>query len=105
VSRPVLGLRSRSGHYGHTSDPGGLVVITQLQPISLSSRCLEDNVPRDEPVDATHALAVTRTTSRLTTKLAERQLRTVRQPIDTTPAWCAWRRFATADNRLFPNQF
>src|SRR6266436_542764 len=56
-----VGLRQvDQGNYVQTSDPGGIVVITQLQPISVIFTLPEDNVPTVmSRLDATATLAVT----------------------------------------------
>ena len=90
-----------------TSEPNGIVVITQLQPISVIFTLPEDNLPavlkrvrgRREPagdrLDRTGA-----------TKLDTGKLETVDNQIDTTTGTVKLR--AIFDNRissLFPNQF
>jgi membrane fusion protein, multidrug efflux system len=103
-----VGLRQvDQGNYVQTSDPGGIVVITQLQPISVIFTLPEDNVPTVmSRLEATATLAVTAYDRSLTTKLAEGKLRTVDNQIDTTTGMVRLRaEFDNRDNRLFPNQF
>ncbi|HEX9477218.1 MAG TPA: efflux RND transporter periplasmic adaptor subunit, partial [Methylomirabilota bacterium] len=103
-----VGLRQvDQGNYVQTSDPGGIVVITQLQPISVIFTLPEDNVPTVmSRLGAAATLAVTAYDRALTTKLAEGKLRTVDNQIDTTTGMVRLRaEFDNRDNRLFPNQF
>jgi multidrug efflux system membrane fusion protein len=103
-----VGLRQvDQGNYVQTSDPGGIVVITQLQPISVIFTLPEDNVPTVMGrlgVGAT--LPVTAYDRALTAKLATGTLRTVDNQIDTTTGTVRLRaQFDNRDGRLFPNQF
>jgi multidrug efflux system membrane fusion protein len=103
-----VGLRQvDQGNYVQTSDPGGIVVITQLQPISVIFTLPEDNVPAVmSRLGAAATLSVTAYDRALVTKLAEGKLRTVDNQIDTTTGMVRLRaEFDNRDNRLFPNQF
>src|ERR1700730_12241015 len=102
-----VGLRQvDQGNYVQTSDPGGIVVITQLQPISVIFTLPEDNLRAVMSRLTAATLPVTAYDRALITKLAEGKLRTVDQQIDTTTGMVRLR--AELDNsctRLFPNQF
>jgi multidrug efflux system membrane fusion protein len=103
-----VGLRQVDpGNYVQTSDPNGLVVITQLQPISVIFTLPEDNVPAVmSRLGAGATLPVTAYDRALITKLAEGKLRTVDNQIDTTTGTVRLRaEFDNRDYRLFPNQF
>jgi multidrug efflux system membrane fusion protein len=103
-----VGLRQvDQGNYLQTSDPNGIVVITQLQPISVIFTLPEDNVPAVVArLAAGAALPVTAYDRALTTKLATGTLLTVDNQIDTTTGTVRLRaQFDNRDTRLFPNQF
>ena len=90
-----------------TSDPNGIVVVTQLQPISVIFTLPEDNLPAVmKRVRAGAALPVTAFDRTGATELASGQLDTVDNQIDTTTGTVKLR--AIFDNEqeiLFPNQF
>jgi multidrug efflux system membrane fusion protein len=103
-----VGLRQvDAGNYVQTGEATGIVVITQLQPITVIFTVPEDNLP-----DITRRLragaelpvtALDRTASRL---LATGRLTTVDNQIDTTTGTVKLRaEFANDDEALFPNQF
>ena len=102
-----VGLRQvDQGNYVQTSDPNGIVVITQLQPISVIFTLPEDNLPAVMSRLTAATLPVTAYDRALVTKLAEGKLRTVDNQIDTTTGMVRLRaEFDNRDNRLFPNQF
>src|SRR6202011_1872710 len=102
-----VGLRQvDAGNYVQTSDPNGIVVITQLQPISVIFTLPEDNLPEVMKRVRAATLPVTAYDRALVTKLAEGKLRTVDNQIDTTTGMVRLRaEFDNRDNRLFPNQF
>ncbi|HKW94975.1 MAG TPA: MdtA/MuxA family multidrug efflux RND transporter periplasmic adaptor subunit [Methylomirabilota bacterium] len=103
-----VGLRQvDQGNYVQTSDPNGVVLITQLQPISVIFTLPEDNVPTViKRLGTGSALPVTAYDRALTTKLATGTLVTIDNQIDTTTGTVRLRaRFDNRDNRLFPNQF
>ena len=102
-----VGLRQvDQGNYVQTSDPGGIVIITQLQPISVIFTLPEDNLPAVMSRITAATLPVTAYDRALVTKLAEGKLRTVDNQIDTTTGMVRLRaEFDNRDNRLFPNQF
>ena len=103
-----VGLRQvDAGNYVQTSDTAGLVVVTQLQPISVIFTLPEDDVPAI--LDRLHAgatLPVTLMDRANTTQLATGTLETLDNVIDTTTGTVKLRAiFANTDLRLFPNQF
>ncbi|MBV9747233.1 MAG: MdtA/MuxA family multidrug efflux RND transporter periplasmic adaptor subunit [Acetobacteraceae bacterium] len=111
ITAPVtgrVGLRQvDEGNYVQTSDANGIVVITQLQPISVIFALPEDNVAeitRQAP-DGTGlpVMAFDRSDSHL---LSTGRLETIDNQIDTTTGTVKFRAlFDNADNALFPNQF
>ncbi|MFO1061693.1 MAG: MdtA/MuxA family multidrug efflux RND transporter periplasmic adaptor subunit [Dongiaceae bacterium] len=103
-----VGLRQvDAGNYVQVGEASGLVVITQLQPITAIFTVPEDNLP-----DITRRLrqgaelpvtALDRTASRL---LATGRLTTVDNQIDPATGTVKLRaEFANPDEALFPNQF
>src|SRR5262249_53980719 len=103
-----LGLRQIDpGNYVQTSDSGGIVVITQLQPISVIFTVPEDNVSAIVGrLNRGATLPVTAYDRALTTKLATGALMTLDNQIDTTTGTVRLRaQFDNRDNRLFPTQF
>ncbi len=103
-----VGLRQvDAGNYVQTSDASGLVVITQMQPISVIF-----SVPEDELPDIVAQLrlgsplavqAYDRANTRL---LSTGQLTTLDNQIDTTTGTLRIRAdFANPDQMLYPNQF
>jgi len=103
-----IGLRQvDQGNYVTPGDASGIVVINQVQPISVIFPIPEDNVPallkqlRDGGAIAVDAFD--RTNSR---KLASGKLLTLDNQIDTTTGTVKLRAlFDNADGALFPNQF
>jgi multidrug efflux system membrane fusion protein len=103
-----VGLRQvDAGNYVQTSDPNGIVVVTQLQPISVIFTLPEDNLPAVmKQVHAGASLSVTAYDRTGNTELGKGRLETVDNQIDTTTGTVKLR--ATFDNEqetLFPNQF
>ena len=103
-----VGLRQvDAGNYVQTSDPNGIVVVTQLQPISVIFTLPEDKLPEVmKRVRAGATLPVTAYDRTGATELAKGRLDTVDNQIDTTTGTVKLR--ATFDNEqeiLFPNQF
>jgi multidrug efflux system membrane fusion protein len=95
------------GNYVTAGDPTGLVVITQLQPISVIFTTAEDNLPQiQKRLRAGATLPVTAYDRTGTTKLAVGALKTIDNQIDTTTGTVKLRaEFANDDDSLFPNQF
>jgi multidrug efflux system membrane fusion protein len=103
-----VGLRQvDQGNYVTPGDANGIVVINQVQPITVIFPIPEDNVPalmRRLHDGATLTVeAYDRTNS---AKLAEGKLLTLDNEIDTTTGTVKLRaQFDNADSALFPNQF
>ena len=104
----VVGLRQvDAGNIVHASDPNGLLVVTQLQPIAVIFTLPEDQVP---PVLALtrggRTLAVDAYDRSETKHIATGTLLTLDNQIDaTTGTVKAKAIFNNADGALFPNQF
>jgi membrane fusion protein, multidrug efflux system len=103
-----VGLRQvDEGNYVQTSDANGIVVLTQLQPITVVFTLPEDNVPavmKQLAAGATlQAVAYDRSQ---TTKIATGVLATADNQIDTTTGTLKLKaQFDNTDGALFPNQF
>jgi len=103
-----VGLRQvDQGNYVQVSDANGLVVITQLQPISVLFTVPEDNVPAIlKRLKEGAKLEVDAYDRGRTTLLAKGTLSTLDNQIDTTTGTVKLRaEFDNADGNLFPNQF
>jgi membrane fusion protein, multidrug efflux system len=103
-----VGLRQvDAGNYVQTSDANGIVVVTQLQPISVIFTLPEDNLPAVlKQLHAGGQLPVTAYDRTGATELGKGRLETVDNQIDTTTGTVKLR--AIFDNEqeiLFPNQF
>jgi multidrug efflux system membrane fusion protein len=103
-----VGLRQvDAGNYVQTSDANGIVIVTQLQPISVIFTLPEDNLPAVlKQLHAGASLAATAYDRTNTTELGKGNLETVDNQIDTTTGMVKLR--AIFDNEqeiLFPNQF
>jgi multidrug efflux system membrane fusion protein len=111
ITSPItgrVGLRQVDpGNYVQTSDAGGIVVITQLQPISVIFTLPEDQLR--EVLRRLHAgttLQVTAFDRTGATKLDTGQLETVDNQIDTSTGTAKLRAtFSNPEQILFPNQF
>jgi multidrug efflux system membrane fusion protein len=104
----VVGLRQvDAGNIVHAADTTGLIVVTQLQPISVIFTLPEDQLPE--------VLKLTRGGSKLvveaydrsqTTHLASGSVLTIDNQIDTTTGMVKVKAvFDNRDRSLFPNQF
>jgi len=94
------------GNMIHASDPGGLVVITQVQPIAVLFTLPEDNLPEVIQHMKSEELGVEAYSRDDQTKLATGKLLTVDNQIDPTTGTVRFK--AAFDNRdlsLWPNQF
>jgi multidrug efflux system membrane fusion protein len=108
-----VGLRQVDpGNYVQTSDATGVVVITQMQPISVIFSVPEDSLPdiiqkRHGPDGQPGAtLSVDAYDRANTRKLDSGQLATLDNQIDTTTGTLKLRAlFANPDGLLYPNQF
>jgi multidrug efflux system membrane fusion protein len=95
------------GNYVTPGDTNGIVVITQLQPISGIFTVAEDNLPQIvKRLRAGATLPVTAFDRSGGTRLATGVLKTLDNQIDTTTGTLKLRaEFANEDESLFPNQF
>jgi membrane fusion protein, multidrug efflux system len=111
ITAPVsgrVGLRQVDpGNYVTTSDTNGVVVITQLQPISVIFTTSEDNLAAIlKPLHAGTKMSVTAYDRANTASLESGYLETIDNQIDTTTGTVKLRaRFANKESMLFPNQF
>jgi len=111
ITAPIsgrIGLRLvDAGNIVHASDTNGLLVITQLQPISVIFSLPQDQLPQ--------VMAKLRSGTQLpveaydrddTAKIAAGKLQTIDNQIDvTTGTYKLKSIFSNEDNSLFPNQF
>lgn len=111
ITAPVagrVGLRQvDQGNYVQTSDTNGIVVITQLQPITVIFTLPEDDLPAilTAMQDGT-PLDVAASDRSNTAVLAHGKLAALDNQVDTTTGTVKLRaEFANTDLALFPNQF
>ena len=103
-----LGLRQvDQGNYVTASDTNGIVIVTQLQPISVVFTLPEDSLPQVmRHLRDGASLSVAAYDRANTTRLADGSLDTLDNQIDTTTGTVKLRAlFPNADGALFPNQF
>ncbi|HZK90043.1 MAG TPA: MdtA/MuxA family multidrug efflux RND transporter periplasmic adaptor subunit [Stellaceae bacterium] len=103
-----VGLRQIDpGNYVQTSSTTGIVVITQLQPISVIFTLPEDSLPAVlKQVHAGQTLKATAFDRSGATQIEVGQLATLDNQIDTTTGTLKLRAtFANGEVNLFPNQF
>jgi multidrug efflux system membrane fusion protein len=111
ITAPIsgrIGLRLvDAGNIVHASDTNGLLVITQLQPISVIFSLPQDQLPQvNAKLRSGVQLVVDAYDRDDTTKIASGTLQTIDNQIDlTTGTYKLKSMFANADNSLFPNQF
>jgi len=111
ITSPIdgqVGLRQVDvGNIVHAADTTGLVVVTQLQPISVIFTLPEDQLPLvRKPLAAGQKLEADAYDRAETTKLATGNLLTVDNQIDPTTGMDKLKAvFPNTDNALFPNQF
>src|SRR5262245_20490181 len=111
ISAPItgrVGLRLIDpGNIVHAADTTGLLVITQLQPITVIFTLPEDNLPFVYPkLHAGQQLLVDAYDRASQNKLATGYLLTIDNQIDPTTGTVRLKaQFANDDNALFPNQF
>jgi multidrug efflux system membrane fusion protein len=111
VTAPItgrVGLRQVDpGNVVRSSDTNGLVVITQLQPITVVFPIPEDNLPRVmKRMRSGETITVLAFDRDQKVKLATGKLITVDNQIDTTTGTVKLKaEFANEDLTLFPNQF
>jgi membrane fusion protein, multidrug efflux system len=111
ITAPVagrVGLRQvDAGNYVTPGDTNGIVVITQLQPISVIFTTSEDNLPAIvKQLHGNTKMSVTAYDRTNTTSLESGYLETIDNQIDTTTGTVKLRAtFPNTGNMLFPNQF
>ena len=111
ITAPItgrVGLRLvDQGNQVHASDPNGLIVITQLQPISVNFTIAEDNLPQVlNAMKADPKLALEAYSRDRSTKLATGTVLAVDNQIDPTTGTVRIKaKFDNEDSSLFPNQF
>lgn len=111
ITAPVsgrLGLRQvDAGNMVHASDPNGIVVITQLQPINVVFTLPEDRVPEViKRILGPGRLPVEAYDRGGKAMLATGVLLTIDNQIDLATGTVKLKaQFANSDHRLFPNQF
>jgi multidrug efflux system membrane fusion protein len=111
ITAPIggrLGLRQVDpGNIVHASDTNGIVVITQLQPVTVVYTLPEDNISAVmKQLHAGQKLTVDAYDRAGRTKLASGMLLTVDNQIDPATGTIKLKaQFANDDSSLFPNQF
>ncbi len=111
ITAPIsgrIGLRLVDpGNIVHANDPNGLLVITQIQPITVIFSIPEDNLPQVlRRLKVGQRPLVEAYDREQKKKLATGTLQTVDNQIDTTTGTVRLKaRFENKDNQLFPNQF
>ncbi|QUN44300.1 MdtA/MuxA family multidrug efflux RND transporter periplasmic adaptor subunit [Burkholderia cenocepacia] len=111
ITAPVsgrVGLRQVDpGNYVTPGDTNGIVVITQLQPMSVIFTTSEDNLPQIlKQVNAGRKLSVTAYNRNNTVPLETGSLATLDNQIDTSTGTVKLRaNFDNKEGMLFPNQF
>jgi multidrug efflux system membrane fusion protein len=111
ITAPItgrIGLRLVDpGNIVHATDTNGLLVITQIQPISVIFTIAEDQLPIVvQKMNAGQRLTVDAYSRDMTTKIASGTLTTLDNEIDPTTGTLRLRAtFDNQDNALFPNQF
>jgi membrane fusion protein, multidrug efflux system len=94
------------GNMIHATDPNGLVVITQVQPIAVLFTLPEDNLPEVIQHMKSEELSVEAYSRDDQTKLAAGKLLTVDNQIDPTTGTVRFKAaFENHDLSLWPNQF
>jgi multidrug efflux system membrane fusion protein len=95
------------GNIVHATDTNGLLVITQIQPISVIFTIAEDQLPTVvKKMNTGQHLPVDAYSRDMTTKIASGTLTTLDNEIDPTTGTLRLRAtFDNKDNALFPNQF
>ncbi len=111
ITAPVggqVGLRQVDpGNIVHASDSNGLVVITQMQPMTVIFPVPEDNLPQIlKRMKSGESIPVEAWDRSQKVKLATGKLLTVDNQIDTTTGTVKLRaEFPNTDSALYPNQF
>jgi multidrug efflux system membrane fusion protein len=111
ITAPIsgrLGLRQvDQGNIVHAADANGVVVITEVQPVTVVFTLPQDNLPAlMQRVKSNAKLAVEAWDRGFRAKLGSGELLTVDNVIDITTGTVKLKaKFANADLALFPNQF
>ena len=111
ITAPItgkIGLRLvDEGNMVHASDPNGLLVITQMQPISVIFTIAEDQLPAVAKKMASGQKLIADAYDReMKNKIAQGTLTTLDNQIDPTTGTLKLRAtFDNKDSSLFPNQF
>jgi multidrug efflux system membrane fusion protein len=110
ITAPIsgrLGLRQTDpGNIVHAADASGVVVITEVQPITVVFTLPQDNLPAVLQRLKGVKLAVEAWDRGFRTRLASGELLTVDNVIDITTGTVKLKaKFANSDLALFPNQF
>ncbi len=111
ITSPIsgrIGLRLVDvGNIVHASDTNGLLVITQLQPVSVIFSLPQDQLPQvNAKLRSGVQLAVDAYDRDDTAKIGSGKLQTIDNQIDSTTGTYKLKSiFSNADNALFPNQF
>ena len=111
ITSPItgrIGLRLVDpGNIVHAADTNGMLVITQIQPISVIFTIAEDNLPPVyQKTRAGQHLRVNAYDRAMTTRLATGQLETIDNQIDQSTGTVKIRaNFGNENDTLFPNQF
>ena len=111
ITSPIagrVGLRLvDSGNIVHATDTGGLVIITQLQPITVIFTIPEDSIPTVlEQLRQGVRLPVEAYDREYRRKLADGALLTIDNQVDPTTGTVRLKaQFPNTDSRLFPSQF
>jgi multidrug efflux system membrane fusion protein len=111
ITAPIsgrLGLRQVDpGNIIHAADANGVVLITEVQPVTVIFTLPQDNLPAVmQRVKSNARLAVEAWDRGFRTKLASGELLTVDNVIDVTTGTVKLKaKFANAEFALFPNQF
>jgi len=95
------------GNIVHATDTGGLVIVTQLQPIAVIFTIPEDSIPMVlERLQRGLRMPVEAYDREYRQKLAEGALLTIDNQVDPTTGTVRLKaQFPNSDNRLFPSQF
>jgi membrane fusion protein, multidrug efflux system len=95
-----------AGNLVHATDVTGLVMITQIRPISVIFTLPQDDLPEIQAAMATGTLTVTAYTSDDRTLLATGQLATIDNTIDPSTGTIKLKSvFQNPDSKLWPGQF
>lgn len=111
ITAPITGLVGLRlvdpGNIVHAADTNGMLVITQMQPISVIFTVSEDQLPPVlQKYRAGQALVVDAYDREAMTRIAEGKLTHIDNQIDQTTGTLKLRaEFDNAKNELFPNQF